>query len=79
MVLTGKMKESSAPSYLSGILIGHEVKARARAGDRVHLVGDQALCALYAIAMREFEVSPSVEPAGAALRGLIRIAGSVKW
>jgi 2-dehydro-3-deoxygalactonokinase len=79
LVLTGKMRESAAPSYLSGILIGHEVKARAKAGGRVHLIGDQALCALYAIALRAFQMIPSVEPAGAAVRGLWRIAEGLTW
>jgi 2-dehydro-3-deoxygalactonokinase len=79
LVLTGKMQESSASSYLSGLLIGHEAKARARAGERVHLVGDSTLCSLYATALHEFDVSSSVEPAGAALRGLVRIAGSLAW
>jgi 2-dehydro-3-deoxygalactonokinase len=79
LVLTGKMQESSASSYLSGLLIGHEVKARAQAGERVHLIGDSTLCSLYATALHEFDVSSSVEPAGAALRGLVRIAGSLAW
>jgi 2-dehydro-3-deoxygalactonokinase len=79
LVLTGKMQEQSASSYLSGLLIGHEVKAMTRAGDRVHLIGDSALCMLYADALRESEVESTVEPAGAALRGLVRIAGSLAW
>jgi 2-dehydro-3-deoxygalactonokinase len=79
LVLTGKMQEQSASSYLSGLLIGHEVKTMTRAGDRVHLVGDQALCMHYANALRESQVESTVEPAGAALRGLVRIAGSLAW
>ena len=79
LVLTGGIEESSASSYLSGLLIGHEVKARARAGDRVHLIGDPALCALYSSALHESGVNASVEPAGAALRGLVRIAERLAW
>jgi 2-keto-3-deoxy-galactonokinase len=48
-------------------------------GESVHLIGDPALCSLYAKAMRKSRVNSSVEPAGAALRGLVRIAGSLKW
>jgi 2-dehydro-3-deoxygalactonokinase len=79
LVLTGKMQESAASSYLSGLLIGHEVKAMASKDEQVHLIGDAALCLLYQTALREFQVSASVEPAGAALRGLVRIAGSLAW
>ena len=79
LVLTGKMQEQSASSYLSGLLIGHEVKAMTQAGNRVHLVGDSALCMLYANALRESQVESTVEPAGAALRGLVRIAGRLAW
>ena len=79
LVLTGKLKESAASSYLSGLLIGHEVKAMVRAGERVHLIGDPALCLLYQNALRVFDVDSSVEPVGAALRGLVRIAGSLAW
>jgi 2-dehydro-3-deoxygalactonokinase len=79
LVLTGKMQEASASSYLSGLLIGHEVKAMTTGGDRVHLVGDSGLCMLYAHALRESQVESTVEPAGAALRGLARIAGSLAW
>jgi 2-dehydro-3-deoxygalactonokinase len=79
LVLTGALKQSAASSYLSGILIGHEVKAMVREGEQVHLVGDPGLCRLYQSALRESGVSTSVEPEGAALRGLLRIAGSLQW
>ena len=79
LVLTGAMQESSASSYLSGLMIGHEVNAMTQKGESIHLIGDPALCSLYAKAMRKSRVNSSVEPAGAALRGLVRIAGSLKW
>jgi 2-dehydro-3-deoxygalactonokinase len=79
LVLTGEMQESSASSYLSGLMIGHEVHAMTQKGESVHLIGDPALCSLYARALRKFRVNSSVETAGAALRGLVRIAGSLKW
>ena len=78
LVLTGGIDESSASSYLSGLLIGSEVKARSGTGERVHLIGDPVLCLLYATALREFDVDSSLEPVGAALRGLVRIAGKLK-
>jgi 2-dehydro-3-deoxygalactonokinase len=79
LVLTGEIQESSASSYLSGLLIGHEVNAMTQKGESVHLIGDPALCSLYGKALRKSRVSSSVEPAGAALRGLVRIAGSLQW
>jgi 2-dehydro-3-deoxygalactonokinase len=79
LVLTGGMPESSASSYLSGLLIGHEVKENSLAGEQVHLIGDSGLCSLYAAALHKFDVDSSLEPAGAALRGLVRIAGRLEW
>jgi 2-dehydro-3-deoxygalactonokinase len=79
LVLTGRMQPSSASSYLSGLLIGDEVKAMARTDESVHLIGDPALCALYARALAEFDVQSTVEAEGAALRGLLRIAGRLAW
>jgi 2-dehydro-3-deoxygalactonokinase len=79
LLLTARIAESSASSYLSGLLIGHEVKTMAREGESVHLIGDAALCSLYARALAEFDVQSSVEPAGADLRGLTRIAGRLEW
>lgn len=79
LVLAGKMDETSASSYLSGLLIGSEVRAMARKDDDVHLIGEVSLCALYQKALRELGVSSTIEPGGAALRGLMRIAGSLTW
>jgi 2-dehydro-3-deoxygalactonokinase len=79
LVLTGKMNEKSASSYLSGLLIGNEIRETARKGDNVHLIGEPSLCVLYQKAMREFGMKSTIEPDGAALRGLQRIAGSLQW
>lgn len=79
LVLTGKLAETSASSYLSGLLIGREVKEMARNDGDVHLIGEAALCALYQKALHEFGVRSTIEPEGAALRGLLRIAGSISW
>lgn len=79
LALTGRMPETSAASYLSGLLIGHEVKTMAQKNQSVHLVGEPALCSLYALALMQFDVQSSTEPEGAALRGLKRIAGRLAW
>jgi 2-dehydro-3-deoxygalactonokinase len=79
LVLTARIPESSASSYLSGLLIGNEVKTMAREGESVHLIGDPALCSLYARTLAEFDIQSSLEPAGADLRGLTRIAARLEW
>ena len=79
LVLTGRMSEASASSYLSGLLIGREVKDMARKDDVVHLIGEGPLCAHYKKALSEIGVNSKIEPEGAALRGLLRIAESLSW
>jgi 2-dehydro-3-deoxygalactonokinase len=79
LVLTGRMSDVSASSYLSGLLIGNEVRDMARNTDEVHLIGERDLSTLYQKALREFGVRSTIEPEGAALRGLLRIAGSLTW
>ncbi len=79
LLLTGAMKEESASSYLSGILIGHEVKANTQKGEPVHLIGEPMLCKLYAMALDAYCVHTTLEPEGAALRGLLRIAENLVW
>jgi 2-keto-3-deoxy-galactonokinase len=79
LVLTGKMNETSASSYLSGLLIGSEVRDLGRNTEEVHLIGEKSLCRLYQKALHEFGVKSTIEPEGAALRGLLRLAGSLTW
>jgi 2-dehydro-3-deoxygalactonokinase len=53
--LTGSLPSTSQPDYLSGLLIGHEVAALAKAllgdGLRVVLCGEASLCQRYAAAL----------------------------
>ncbi len=81
LVLTGEMAPHEVPDWLSGLLIGREVRnARAWAqrqgcdGARVRLVGADALVARYAAAMTLAGVSLEQAPAHAAALGLWRIA-----
>jgi 2-dehydro-3-deoxygalactonokinase len=78
-VLTGRMDEGAASSYLSGLLIGHEVKESGAGDGPVHLAGDAALCSLYQAAIAVYGGAASVAPEGVALRGLIRIGGMLQW
>ncbi len=79
LVLTNALKEECASSYLSGLLIGHEVKGMAHEGQQIHLVGDVALCEWYRAALCAYGAQATVEPDGAALRGLLRIAENMAW
>ena len=79
LALTGHLAESAAASYLSGLLIGHEVRGAGRRGMPVHLIGEASLSELYVRALRVFGVETSTEPPGADLRGLLTIARQLAW
>jgi 2-dehydro-3-deoxygalactonokinase len=64
---------------LSGLLIGHEVRAALPAADRVHLIGAPALVALYARAIAACGGEAVIEDSDAAARGLARIGRDVAW
>ena len=76
--LFGALSEAEAGSYLSGLLIGHEIASSAPAGT-VHLIGAPTLCALYAQAFERRGVRASVAPDDLSARGLISIAEHAEW
>lgn len=81
--LTGALANAGGWSYLSGLLIGHEVNA-ALAAHRdkdvpVRLLGDPALCELYARAIRQCGRRATIEAGTAAATGLMRIGELVSW
>jgi 2-dehydro-3-deoxygalactonokinase len=77
--LTGQLKEEASASYLSGLLIGHEVRAVMPAEAQVHLVGSSELCALYGQAIRACGGSFIFEHADAAALGLAAIGRRLVW
>jgi len=80
--LFGRLSEASAASYLSGLLLGHEVRAAleaAPAGGPVVLIGDPKLCALYAQAIDVCGGVARIAAGEAAPAGLARIAAEVHW
>lgn len=82
LVLTGHLAETAARSYLSGLLIGHEIRAAAIAAPPdhpVHLVGEAALSLLYARALDACGRRSVIETGDAAVFGLARIGGLVRW
>lgn len=77
-VLRGQLSTHRADAYLSGLLIGHEVRAMLAAHDTVGdviIVGGEPLAALYARALRYFQYQTQrVDGDDAACRGLRRLA-----
>lgn len=72
--LTGGLADTEAASYLSGLLIGHEIKtALTDAVAPIHLVGAAALCGLYARALGTLGIETRVHAPDVAARGLSRI------
>jgi 2-dehydro-3-deoxygalactonokinase len=74
--LFDEIEEDEAASFLSGLLIGHEVAAALEGGvaPPVVLIGAAALTARYAAALDAFGVPHRSADADAAARGLARIA-----
>lgn len=73
LVLTGQLAAEGARDYLSGLLIGDELRA-APFGVEPLLIGEAALCARYRRAMRLCGIEASIAAPGAAAAGLWRIA-----
>lgn len=79
LCVNNRLGETAAPWYLSGLLIGHEVRAALPPGELVHLVGEQNLTALYARAIAVLGGEARVEDADAAARGLAAIGAAIDW
>jgi 2-dehydro-3-deoxygalactonokinase len=84
LALMGELAPADIPDWLSGLLLGREVRnARVWAqrqgcdGATVRLVGTDALMARYAAAMLQAGVAVDLAPADSAARGLWRIAQHV--
>ncbi len=78
--LFGALAEEQGASYLSGLLIGHEVRAALPAGGAaVHLIGAGALCDLYARAIAACGAHATVHGEDAAARGLARLGREASW
>jgi len=80
--LFDELQPTTAGAFLSGLLIGHEVRAAtgavAEAGGTVHLIGEAGLVALYGQALARIGVASAEGPRDAAARGLHRLAERVK-
>jgi 2-dehydro-3-deoxygalactonokinase len=80
-VLAGRLEETESAAYLSGILIGHEVRAAldGRQGEVVHVIGSPELTALYSRAISACGGFAERHDGEAAARGLARIAEHAIW
>ena len=74
-----RLPDAASASYLSGLLIGHEVRAACPRDTNVHLIGAPALCALYARAITAAGATPIIEDSDAAAAGLARIGHTAPW
>jgi 2-dehydro-3-deoxygalactonokinase len=81
LVLAGRLAETDAAAYLSGILIGHEVGAAlaGQTGHVVHVIGTPELTVLYARAISARGGYPERHDGEAAARGLALIGGHAAW
>jgi 2-dehydro-3-deoxygalactonokinase len=77
--LFGALDEAAAGSYLSGLLVGHEVRAADPRGQVVHLIGAPRLCGLYGRAIEHAGGRPVMQDGDAAVRGLARIGELAEW
>jgi 2-dehydro-3-deoxygalactonokinase len=78
--LFGRLGEDAAASYLSGLLVGHEVRAALPEGaGPVNLVGSAPLCSLYARAVAACGRTSVSHDEDAAARGLARIGKHAPW
>jgi 2-dehydro-3-deoxygalactonokinase len=79
--LMGKLEQAETRSFLSGLLIGHEVRA-ALAGERaaeVELVGAAGLAALYATALKLSGARVRMHDPDLVAEGLHHIGRSLGW
>ena len=76
-----QLGKAAAASYLSGLLIGHEVRAAAPSHPAapVLLVGDGSLCELYACAIGQCGGSARLAQPDAAAQGLALIGEQAAW
>lgn len=86
LALTGGLAPPDVPDWLSGLLIGHELRharawadARGLATDRVRVIGSDALVARYLAALAQAGLRAEPGPPEAAVRGLLRIARHAGW
>jgi 2-dehydro-3-deoxygalactonokinase len=79
LVLMGQLRAEASASYLSGLLIGHEVRAAMPSGGCVMLVGAAELCGLYAQAIEACGGRATLAEEDAAAFGLAAMGRRLRW
>ena len=73
-VLAGRFTDLQSASYLSGIVIGHELRSATPDIERFHLVGAGELTTLYSLAGSKMNLETVVHETNAVARGLFALA-----
>jgi 2-dehydro-3-deoxygalactonokinase len=77
--LFGELPDTASASYLSGLLIGHEIRAAGPTpGTVVHLLCTPELADIYRQALHALGMESSTLDANAVTRGLFRLASRLK-
>jgi 2-dehydro-3-deoxygalactonokinase len=79
LALVGRLTAADSASYLSGLLIGHEVRNAFDQRDSVTVIGASALAGLYVRAIVGCGGRATLGPGNAAARGLAIIGAQVAW
>jgi 2-dehydro-3-deoxygalactonokinase len=77
--LFGTLPDTDSASYLSGLLIGTEIRAAMPAPTHVTLLGTPTLCARYATAITRFGGTATIGPSDCAAAGLALIGTLTPW
>lgn len=72
--LFDRLTATALPSYLSGLLIGHELREHHGNQGTVHLVGSPALAQRYALALAHLGIKTQLHPEDLAATGLFALA-----
>ena len=72
--LFGELSAAQLPSYLSGLLIGHELQGLLGGAQHVHLIGSEALVQRYRRALALRHVNVQVHGEALVARGLLQLA-----
>ena len=76
--LFGELQDTSSASYLSGLLIGHEIRAARRGGQAVHLLCTTQLAEVYRQALDAVGMESSTLDSNAVTKGLFVLATRLK-
>ena len=78
LALFGELEAAALPSYLSGLVIGEELRAQRELPGNVTLIGSAALVSRYAIALDAFDVHAESLASEATWRGLWALAQTLE-